>query len=161
MAGQNAPKLARLFEDSSVKTWLAIVKGYRGIYSHLERHMAQYDCSMSRLQILLYFYFRGALAPVELARFMGVSRPNITNFIRRLKDDGLIIEHKDDPIKKRPKYVLTKKGKTYFEKIFPFHIEEIKKVVAELPEDAIDSLLSLGKSLDPEIPFILDDFSNS
>ena len=146
------------FHDPSVKTWLAIVKGYRGIYSHLEKHMAEYDCSMSRMQILLYFYFRGALATIELARFMAVSRPNITNFIKRLKEDDLVMEVREDSSRKRPKYTLTEKGRGYFEEIFPEHINEIKKVVRQLPDDAVNSLLNLGKSVDPEeIPSILDE----
>ena len=155
---QKQQELFSHFHEPSVKTWLAIVKGYRGIFSYLERHMAEYDCSMSRLQILLYFYFRGALAPVELARFMAVSRPNITNFLRRLKDDGLVKEVKAEGGRKRPKYELTAQGRRYFEEIFPLHIEEIKKVVEELPDTAIQSLLNLGKKLDPdEIPSILDE----
>lgn len=155
---EDQSKLFAHFHDPSVKTWLAIVKGYRGIYSYLEKHMADYDCSMSRLQILLYFYFRGALAPVELARFMAVSRPNITNFIKRLREDGLVKEVKGEGARKRPKYTLTVKGKRYFEEIFPEHISEIKKVVKQLPDDAVDALLNLGKSLDPdEIPSILDE----
>ena len=155
---QKLEEMKSLFSHPNVRSWLSIVKGYRTIYSHLESHISQYGCSMSRFQILLYFYFKGALAPVQIARQMHVSRPNITNFLKRLVEDGLVQAIEDPEGKsKRPRYRLTREGEKYFEKIFPLHIAEIQTSVAELPESVIEVLLSLGDNLEPGAKSIIEE----
>ena len=118
-------------EDPAVKSWVSIMKAYRHIFSFLERELLQHGCGVSRFQILLALYFEGALAPVQLAERMNVSRANITNFLKRLTEDGLV--HASNQSVKRPDYELTKSGVSYFEEIFPVHIANIKKIVPIIP----------------------------
>ena len=114
------------------------MKAYRHVFSFLESQLLQHGCGVSRFQILLALYFEGALAPVQLADRMNVSRANMTNFLRRLIDDGLVKASNSNA--KRPDYELTESGVKYFEEIFPIHITNIKRIVPIIPAELMDRL---------------------
>jgi DNA-binding MarR family transcriptional regulator len=42
---------------------------------------------------------------------------------------------------------LTKKGHSFFESIFPKHIEQLKNLYQDLNEDEIETLMFLGKKV--------------
>ncbi len=133
-----------------VKTWNSLLQTYRALYSHLEGQLLQQGASLSRFQILHTLYFEGPHAPVALARRMHVSRANITNFLRRLLDDGLIEPCVESGSVKRPYYKLSETGRNYFEQIFPSHIEDIEKVMEVLPDNVLETLETMKSKLHPK-----------
>jgi len=68
-----------------------------------------------------------------------VTRGNISQFIRRMEEDGLV-KSVIEKGRKRPVYALTGKGKILFERLFPGHIERVKKMAPPLNEKTIRSL---------------------
>ena len=137
--GKSSNKKA--LDDPAVKSWVAIMKSYRHIFSFLENKLLQHGCGVSRFQILLALYFEGPLAPVQLAERMSVSRANMTHFLRRLVEDKLV--RPVSSTAKRPQYELSEAGVTYFEELFPVHISNIKKVVPVIPEELVKNLTAV------------------
>lgn len=81
---------------------------------------------------------------------MKVSRANITTFLKRLTEDGLINSTIENGSEKRPAYELTKKGVKYFELVLPSHISNVKKKMPAFPEEFISLLEEVPKNLESE-----------
>ncbi len=127
------------------------MNAFKVIFSELEKELMAEGCSVSRFQILFYLYFEGDLPAVEIARKLVVTRGNISMFLRRMESDGLIKKIVPGG-QKRPLYVLTPKGNSFFESIFPPHIRRVRRLAPKLSRATIDQLASLeGGKLSREI----------
>lgn len=136
---QQKDELRALMDDPQVRSWRAIMHAFKSILSELEKGLTQDNCSLSRFQILLLLYFDPRMPAVEIARNMSVTRGNISQFIRRMEEDRLVKSVIEEG-RKRPVYSLTGKGKALFERLFPGHIERVKKMTPPLNEKTIRSL---------------------
>lgn len=79
---------------------------------------------------------------------MKVSRANITTFLKRLIEDGLIKSTLENGSEKRPAYQLTKKGVKFFETVLPSHIGNVKKKMPAFPEELIALLEEIPETLE-------------
>lgn len=120
-------KLKKLLEEPAVKEWRSLMFSFKTLYKEFEEALLQEGCSYARFQILFFLYFEGAHAPISLSRKLLVTRANISTFLKRMKQDGLIKEVPSKKSNKRPDYSLTAKGEKAFEEIFPQHVRRIKK----------------------------------
>ncbi len=144
---QRHKELRTLLEYPEVRSWRTLMGAFKAIFTRLEKGLMAEDCSVSRFQILFYLYFEGDLPAIAIARKLVVTRGNITMFLRRMESDGLI-KPIIPPGQKRPVFTLTKKGTTFFEKVFPPHIERVRKLAPALNQDTLRLLRSVGQSQD-------------
>ena len=140
-------ELRMLLEHPEVRSWRALMGAFKAIFTRLEKGLMAEDCSVSRFQILFYLYFEGDLPAIAVARKLVVTRGNITMFLRRMESDGLI-KRIIPPGQKRPLFTLTKKGVALFEKVFPPHIERVRKWSPTLSQDTLRLLRAVGQSRD-------------
>jgi len=137
--------LGKLLEYPEVLSWRALMSAFTAIFTRLEKGLMAEGCSVSRFQILFYLYFEGNLPAIAIARKLVVTRGNITMFLRRMESDRLI-----KPVipsgQKRPVFTLTKKGTAFFEKIFPPHIDRVRKLAPILGQDTMRLLRAVGQS---------------
>ncbi len=140
-------ELRALLEYSEVQSWRALMYAFKAIFTRLEKGLMTEGCSVSRFQILFYLYFEGELPAIAIARKLVVTRGNITMFLRRMESDGLI-KPVIPPGQKRPVFALTKKGITLFERIFPPHIDRVRKFAPSLTQDTLRLLKSVSESRD-------------
>lgn len=136
-------KMRPLLEYPEVKSWRALMTAFKTIFSELEKGLMAEGCSVSRFQILFYLYFEDAMAAVEIARKLVVTRGNISMFLRRMETDGLI-QKRVPKGQKRPLYSLTAKGTSFFEDIFPPHIRRVRSLAPVLDQTTIDRLVQRG-----------------
>lgn len=139
-ASSRSKKMRSLLDYPEVKSWRALMTAFKTIFSELEKGLMAEGCSVSRFQILFYLYFEDAMAAVEIARRLVVTRGNISMFLRRMESDGLI-QKRVPKGQKRPLYSLTTKGTSFFEEIFPPHIQRVRSLAPVLNQATIDRLL--------------------
>lgn len=139
------PELVKLLESPEVRSWRALMGAFKYIFAELERGLMKEDCSVSRFQILFYLYMEGPHSAVSIARKLLVTRGNISTFLKRMEQDGLIRPALPEG-QKRPLFGLTEKGSQFFEKIFPRHIERVRGLAPALKLDMIRTLESVEKS---------------
>lgn len=137
-------KMRKLLDEPSVRSWRAIMDVFITVRSELEQELMKEGFHLSRFQIFFHLYFYGPLAAAELARRLIVTRGNVSTFLKRLERDNQIMVCPSSPGVKRPLYRLTPKAEKTFEKMFPQHIERVKKRVPELPAPLIKSLLKIS-----------------
>jgi DNA-binding MarR family transcriptional regulator len=152
-AASNRPpdkdRLEALLKFPEVQSWRALMSAFQTIFSALEKGLMAEGCSVSRFQILFYLYFEGDKPAVQIARKMLVTRGNISMFLRRMEADGLV-RKKATAVQKRPVYSLTTKGRTFFEKILPPHIERVRLRAPKLNAQAIKRLWAAASPDDPK-----------
>ena len=147
---KNTEKVSKLLASPEVSSWRALFNAFKSLSSEFESSLLEHDCSVPRFQILLHLHTTGPHTPVTLSRLMKVSRANITTFLKRLTEDGLINSTIENGSEKRPAYELTKKGVKYFELVLPSHISNVKKKMPAFPEEFISLLEEVPKNLESE-----------
>lgn len=132
MTQKSTSKISRQFlkerDDPRVETWRKLLVFVESTYEALEKKLNEKDCSYPRFRLLFVLYFEAPCGPASLAKRLHVSRSNLTTFLRRLEEDGLITPCIVSSSETRLKYVLTKKGSEHIEKLMVFHFENIKKL---------------------------------
>jgi len=114
------------------------------IYGALENSLLKEEsCSVSRFQILFFLYFNGPLSAAEIARQLFVTRGNISMFLKRVREDGLVTVSKLTRSEKRPLFCLTPKGTRFFEEVFPRHVRRVKLLAPQLDAKTIKKLNGL------------------
>src|SRR5688572_29592569 len=84
------PVFVDMLSEPQVKSWHSLMQAYRTVAQHLESSLLKSDCSLSRFQILYIIYFDGATPASVLVRKLGVTRGNISTFLKRKVLDGLL-----------------------------------------------------------------------
>lgn len=136
-------KMASLLKHPAVASWRLLSSAFQINFSILEEAIIQEGLSYSRFQILSYLYFDGPSSAACLAQDLYVSRANMSTFCKRLEIDELVIQRPAKVGSKRNFFHLTKKGSELFEKVFPSHIERVKKVAIIFSSRTTEDLLKL------------------
>jgi len=129
-----------LVSSPKVRSWQTLLRTQQKVYTHLSNLLAKKDFSIARFRVLFNLYFEGPHTPVQISRKLNVSRANTMSLLNRLKDDAYIKTSKKDGSVKRPAYVLSAKGKRYFEKILPEHLSNVDDVFKAFPKKMLDLL---------------------
>ncbi|MBY0517326.1 MAG: MarR family transcriptional regulator [Bacteriovoracaceae bacterium] len=137
MSKTNAPlykkkkKLNATLKETKVETWRSMLLTVELIYDHLEKKLLKLNCTYPRFRLLFALYFDGPLSAANLSERLRVSRGNMSTFIKRLEEDGLIMSCPLVSTKGRPKFILTQKGVDQTETLMSLHFENIQKLPLE------------------------------
>lgn len=134
-----------MLTEPQVRSWQSLMQAYRTVAQNLESALLKADCSLSRFQILYLLYFEGASPASVLVRKLGVTRGNISTFLKRMLIDGLVKVDVSVGSPSRPFYILSDHGQSYFESIFPEHIAQIKGEMPALSDTALQLLADISK----------------
>ena len=134
-------KLENLLNNSKVASWRLALNTVESMYSRFEDELLKSGCNMSRFEMMFHIYFSGPLSAIQLSVKMGVSRGNISAFVKRLLKDDLIAPCKITSTATRPKYSLSPVGEVFFEKVFKIHLKHINKMITPLSSNAQQELL--------------------
>lgn len=125
-------KLKKVLNDPKISAWRTMLMVTEDIYSRLEKKLAEKDCSYPRFRLLFALYFDAPLSAAQIANRLGVSRGNMSSFVKRLEEDGLIVPCPFLSTKGRPKFFLSPKGTRYSEELMDFHFANIKSLPLDL-----------------------------
>ncbi len=121
-------KFEKVRLDPKVDVWRQLLVMVETLYETLEKKLGEKDCTYPRFRLLFVLYFEAPCSPATLAKRLHVSRSNLTTFLRRLEEDGLIYACPLASTDTRLKYVLSEQGSTYTEELMTYHFENIKKL---------------------------------
>lgn len=125
-------KLEKMLSSPNVVSWRLALNTVEEMYSRFETELSKAGCNMSRFEMLFHIYFSGPLSAIQIAAKLGVSRGNISAFVKRLIKDDLIAPCKVSSTATRPRYSLSPSGEAFFEKIFTIHIKHIEEMITPL-----------------------------
>ena len=134
------PKMKRLVSHDEVKSWRSVLNCYKALAAIFESEMQAEGLSLSRFQVMFHLYFTGPMKPVEIADLAMATRSNVSTFIKRMTNDGVVRATPKSAESRRPMYELTPRGRRQFETIFPGHIARVRELMPPLPAGAVKSL---------------------
>ena len=140
-------ELKRLFKQSEVTSWRALVMTYRMIFSILESRLQKRGCTVSRLQVMIALYFEGPMVPVRLANRMLVTRGNISTLLKRMQDEKLIEPLYSQGKDSRPAFVLTDEGRALFHELYPIHAANIVELMPSLAPEVVSPLFAIQENI--------------
>jgi DNA-binding MarR family transcriptional regulator len=133
-------KLEKLLKSPNVISWRHALNTVEFMYAHFENELSKFGCNMSRFEMLFHIYFSGPLSAIQLSTKMGVSRGNISGFVKRLLNDDLIAPCKISSTATRPRYSLSVNGEAFFEEIFKIHLKHVEKLISPLSSKSMQEL---------------------
>jgi DNA-binding MarR family transcriptional regulator len=83
----------------------------------------------------------GGLSQAQISDMMLVNRANITSLVDRMEKAGLVTRGAHSKDRRFNIVKLTTKGRTFFEKVEPIYIEQVRKVMASLNEPELKKLM--------------------
>ena len=143
--------LEELLMDEHVRSWRTLMRAFHSVYQPLEQALLQEGCSIPRFQILFHLYFSPPYGAAQLAKELFVTRGNISTFLKRLQAEGLIAVSEKSPSQSRPLYVLTAKGKSLFEDLFPRHIKRVRRLMPVLKATSRSELEAVIESRNTDV----------
>ena len=144
-------RLRERLNESNLASWRLLLLTTEAVYSHLEKNLAKKGVTYPRFRLLFALYFDAPLSATQMAARLGVSRGNMSSFVKRLEEDGLIIACPFISTKGRPKFYLTPKGTKSAERLMNFHFDHIKKLPLKLGQTTMQELQSLKTALESKI----------
>jgi DNA-binding MarR family transcriptional regulator len=129
---KRAERLAELMAAPETQTWQAILFSSRAIFACLESDLRKYGCSIARFEILIILHFEGPMKARDLVKRMGVTRGNISTFMKRLIAKKLVEFTAEKTSLTHRTYKISKDGIKEIEFLFPIHIQRIKQLVQPL-----------------------------
>ena len=139
------PKLESYLSVPEVRAWRDLMDAYKAAYNYLDSKLLEEGYNCSRFQIFFFLYFEGPKTAIQLAKSIQVTRGNMSMFLKRLLSEDLIYDFRSKEKPKGVHYDLSHKGRRDFEKIFPKHVERIKKHFPRANSHVKAFLVSLTK----------------
>jgi DNA-binding MarR family transcriptional regulator len=137
-------------EMSALKLWRCMAMAHGLLSGALEKRMAQFNLSTSKLRVLLWLKMRadegtdgGGLLPSELSRFHGVTPNTMSSLLTSMRESGLI-EQIDHP-KDRRKHIIkiTQAGEEKLHEVGPAYKRNVEELFAGLSEEERQILITL------------------
>jgi MarR family 2-MHQ and catechol resistance regulon transcriptional repressor len=139
-------------EEISLKTFVKLLRASNSVSEDVHKHLKDYGLTVSQFGVLEAIYHLGSMSQSDIAKKILKSEANIVTVIDNLEKRGFIKRVKNEKDRRYINIVLTDKGKTLIEIIFPQH----KKIVAErfscLSEEEILLLGDLCRKLGKNMP---------
>lgn len=151
MKNKPSKKMQSLLQKEKVHSWRELMTTFRMMWVYLEQGLIQEGYSLARCQIYFHLYFDGPLSAVELSRRLFVTRGNISTFIKRLFDDGLLIERPAREGSKRSVYLLSKKAVRQFEQMFPEHVQRIEKSMVSFNQRTLKQFKEIQRGVEKSV----------
>ncbi|GGR79561.1 MarR family winged helix-turn-helix transcriptional regulator [Deinococcus sedimenti] len=129
--------------DAYVKLWRAA----HAVEVNANRHLSDYNLTISQFGVLEAIYHLGALSQRQLADKILRSSGNLTMVIDNLERDGLVRRDRDELDRRVMRVSLTDMGRTLIEQVLPGHVQGIRAVFSSMSPEDLAHLSALTRQL--------------
>ena len=134
-------------EIKSLNAFINLMRAANSIESRLSRKLNNDRLTTSQFGVLEALYHLGPMSQKELGKKILKSGGNITKVIDNLEKKIFVIREKNLEDRRYYNIKLTKRGESYIEKIFPYHVQAIVKEFKILKDSELDALRTITKYL--------------
>jgi MarR family transcriptional regulator, 2-MHQ and catechol-resistance regulon repressor len=113
----------------------------------VKKDILSYDINVTEFGTLEVLYHKGALPIQTVCDKMLMANSSMTYVVDKMVKRGFIEKMANQVDRRVTKVALTEEGRSFFESIFPKHIEQLKFLYQDLNEDEIDTLMLLAKKV--------------
>lgn len=140
-------------DPTALQTSLVLLRVASDLIAAMDAELAGHGTSQGRFTILMLLEncSESDLSPSDLAEMSGVSRASITELLGGLEKSGMV-KRQADARDRRAKFIrITKKGKSFLEKMLPAHFTWMARVMQNLSEKERHELIRLVSKIDPNV----------
>ncbi len=133
--------------EPRIAAYVSLVRDGEALHSQVSRGLAEEGLTASQFSTLKVLKLHGALAQRDIAAHLLKSGGNITIVVDNLERDGLVKRIRDTEDRRIVFVRLTPKGEELFDRIYPPHLDRIRRVMGGLTERECDELIGLLEKL--------------
>jgi MarR family transcriptional regulator, 2-MHQ and catechol-resistance regulon repressor len=123
-------------EKRALDTYIKLTRAAASVMDRTNRHLNDYNLTVSQFGVLEALYHLGTMSQVELARKLLSSTANITTVLQNLEKNGLISRARDPEDQRYVRVSITDSGTALIERILPAHVAGIVEDLSVLtPEE--------------------------
>ncbi|KRE46523.1 MarR family winged helix-turn-helix transcriptional regulator [Paenibacillus sp. Soil724D2] len=112
-------------EELDLKLIRVIRNMVKELYGCLERDIEGYGLSGETFQILEFLYNKGPQPIQKISDTFSIPSGSITYVVDKLEKKGLVERHPIPGDRRKTNVTLTTEGRSYFDNIFPRHVQTI------------------------------------
>ena len=133
--------------EDVLKLWVVLARAHTAVGKHAEADIARHGMTLAEFAVIEALFHKGPLLLGEVQRKILVSSGGITYLVDRLVEKGLV-ERRDCPNDRRARYAsLTPAGEALMERIFPEHVQSLRRALSGLSAEEQKAAISLLRRL--------------
>ena len=134
-------------ETRALDTYIKLTRAAASMMDRTNRHLNDYNLTVSQFGVLEALYHLGTMSQVELARKLLSSTANITTVLQNLEKTGLIARVRDPEDQRYVRVSITESGRALIERILPAHVAGIVEDLSILTPEEQETLGRLSRKL--------------
>ena len=141
------PKKMTKTDKLVLSSYIKLVRAADSVVARSHRHLADANLSFSQFAVLEALYHLGPLCQKDLAAKILKSPRNITMVVDNLEKHELVRRERSTGDRRVLNVHLTDKGRDLFERVFPRHVEALKREMEVLAKDELEEIGRLCRML--------------
>ncbi|PJF39755.1 MAG: MarR family transcriptional regulator [Phototrophicales bacterium] len=134
-------------ERLALDVYIKLARAAEAVSARVNRHLADYDLTLSQFGVLEALYHRGPLVQKDIAQKVLKSTGNITLVINNLEKRGLVVRERETEDRRFVRVHLTDAGRELVASIMPKHVAGIVEDISILSEEEQCRLAELCRKL--------------
>ena len=134
-------------EIRALDTYIKLMRATGSVTCRAHTHLMEEKLTISQFGVLEALFHLGPLVQRDLANKLLVTAGNITMVVGNLKKRGLVLRKRDNDDRRFITVYLTARGNDLIGRIFPIHVDAIRREFSALTADEQDVLGNLCKKL--------------
>lgn len=128
-------------DNRNLKAFTVLFRAYQTIQDATKRDLLQYDLNQTEFSVLEFLYHHGEQPIQVIGKKILIASSSITYVIDKLEQKDFVYR-RACPKDRRVTYVLlTSKGQTLMEEIFPKHEQKINEIFEVLDQQEMDTMI--------------------
>jgi len=140
-------KMTKSEQEIPVKVYVRLIRAAETLHATVSRGLTLEGLTASQFSTLKVLRIHGALAQRDIAKYILKSGGNITIVVDNLTRVGLVERTRDTEDRRIVFVKLTPLGEETFDRIYPGHLDRIRKVMGPLDDVECNRLLNLLEAL--------------
>lgn len=123
------------------------MKASKALFDNVRKDIDRYEINPEHFMILELLYSKGPHPVQKISETLSIPSGSITYVVDKLEKKGFV-ERQSSPTDRRASHVvLTEKGNSLFDEIFPHHVETISKNLSFVSNEEKEQLIELLKKI--------------
>lgn len=123
------------------------MKASKVIFDNVRKDVDRYGINPEHFMVLELLYSKGPHPVQKICEKLSIPSGSITYVVDKLEKKGLVERQVNPTDRRASNVVLTEKGTTLFDEIFPQHVETISANLASVSNEEKEQLLLLLKKI--------------
>ena len=146
------PKLNKsVAQDLAISTYVKLVRSAEALHAEVSRGLAAEGLTASQFSTLKVLKLRGAIPQKDIASYLLKTGGNVTVVVDNLERAGLVTRKRDVTDRRLVLVRLSPSGEALFDRIYPSHLQRIRRVMGPLDQANLHQLTAILEELHPTV----------